>query len=105
MLSSENQQILFQYEYVNYAWGYQHNGFIIDNEGKILTYNNPENWNFREKESNLTEAQVAENISKCKDSGKKISHDELTEIQQLHKKHCFKPGYCTEKCCSRCRNI
>lgn len=74
---SEKQQILFQYEYVNYAWGYQHKGFIIDNQGRILTYTNPENWNFREKELNLTEAQIAENISKCKDTGKKITYDEL----------------------------
>jgi len=27
---SDKQQILFQVDYINYAWGYQHNGFIID---------------------------------------------------------------------------
>jgi len=82
---SENQQILFQYEYVNYAWGYHHNGFIIDNQGRILTYSNPENWNFREKEKNLTEAQVAENISKCKDSGIRVPHDEFMKYSSYIK--------------------
>ena len=49
---------MFQLEYVNYAWGYQHNGFIIDNEGNVLTYSNPENWNFPDKDFSLTESQV-----------------------------------------------
>ena len=30
---NEKQAMLFQVDYVNYAWGYQHNGFIIDNQG------------------------------------------------------------------------
>jgi hypothetical protein len=74
---SEKQTIIFQYEYINYAWGYQHNGFIIDNEGNILTYSNPEDWNFRDKDLLLTEDQVSENTSKCHLSGRKISPGEL----------------------------
>lgn len=79
-LISEKQTIIFQYDYINYAWGYQHNGFIIDNEGKILTYNSPENWNFRDKDMILTEQQVSENISKCQLSGKKIPPEELQKF-------------------------
>jgi ABC-type Fe3+/spermidine/putrescine transport system ATPase subunit len=74
---SEKQKILFQFEYVNYAWGYQHKGFLIDNEGNILTYENPENWNFRDNNQNISEIQVSENISKCSYSGKKIQKEEL----------------------------
>jgi len=74
---SEKQTIIFQYDYINYAWGYQHNGYIIDNEGNILTYNNPEDWNFMDKDMILTDKQVAGNIAKCQASGKKISPDEL----------------------------
>jgi len=75
--STENKTILFQYEYMNYAWGYQHNGFIVDNLGNILTYNNPQNWNFTDKDLMLTEEQVNENISFCKHTGKKIPESEL----------------------------
>lgn len=74
---NEKQKILFQYEYVNYAWGYQHSGFIIDNEGNVLTYENPENWNFQDNSLILSEMQVSENISKCRRSGKKIPQEEL----------------------------
>lgn len=76
-LISDKQEILFQFEYVNYAWGYQHNGFLIDKEGNILTYNNPEGWNFPDKEFGLTVNQVLENINICKLSGKKVSKSEL----------------------------
>lgn len=74
---SKKQEILFQLDYINYAWGYQHDGFIIDNEGKVLTYHNPENWNFPDNNIVLTEDQVEENITKCSVSGKQISSEEL----------------------------
>lgn len=74
---SDKQSILFQLEYLNYAWGYQHNGFIIDNEGNVLTYSNPESWNFPDNNFCLTEKQVAENITKCLPSNKKIEIEEL----------------------------
>jgi hypothetical protein len=74
---SDKQAILFQVEYVNYAWGYQHTGIIIDNEGKVMTYKNPQNWNFPDKEFNLTEGQVNENMRNCEYSGKRIPGDEL----------------------------
>jgi hypothetical protein len=74
---SNKQVILFQFEYVNYAWGYQHNGFIIDNEGNVLTYNNPEYWNFPDNDLNLSENQVTENMRKCFQTEIKIPKEEL----------------------------
>jgi hypothetical protein len=74
---NEKQAILFQVEYINYAWGYQHNGFIIDNEGKVLTYKNPQEWIFPDKDFKLNGNQVHANIEKCLYSGKIIPSDEL----------------------------
>ncbi len=74
---SDKQEILFQFEYLNYAWGYQHKGFIIDYDGNVLIYNNPENWNFPDDDFNLDENQVAGNIASCIQTGKKIPKDEL----------------------------
>jgi len=74
---SEKQEILFQYDYVNYAWGYHHSGFIIDNNGNVLTYNNPENWNFPDNDLGISASQVDENLNKCRHSGKQISKEEL----------------------------
>jgi len=74
---SKKQVILFQYEYINYAWGYQHNGFLIDTAGNVLIYNNPEGWNFPDKDFGLSEIQMRENIDSCSQSGKKIPKEEL----------------------------
>jgi hypothetical protein len=74
---SDNQTILFQVDYFNYAWGYQHHGIIIDNEGNVLTYNNPEDWNFPDNDFSLNESQIAENINKCNQTSKKIPKEEL----------------------------
>ena len=77
---NEKQHILFQYEYINYAWGYNHEGFFIDDEGNIMTYKNPEGWNFHDQNYNLTENQLDENISKCTKSDITISKEELSRF-------------------------
>jgi hypothetical protein len=74
---SEGQEILFQQEYINYAWSLQHYGYIIDRNGNVLTFNKPVKWNFPDKDNKLTERQVKENISSCTLTGKKISKEEL----------------------------
>src|SRR5664279_3089293 len=56
---------------------YVHTGFIIDNQGRILTYNNPPTWNFPDKDFILRENQVRENLGYCLNTGKKITKVEL----------------------------
>ncbi len=34
----ESQTYLFEYEYVNFAWGYAHYGFLIDTRGEMYSY-------------------------------------------------------------------
>jgi hypothetical protein len=74
---SNRQAILFEFEYVNYAWNYQHYGFFIDNEGNVLTYNNPETWNFPDRDLRISEDKVAENLLMCTNSGIRIPKPEL----------------------------
>ena len=82
---NEKQAILFQVDYVNYAWGYQHNGFIIDNEGRVLTYKNPQEWIFPDKDLKLSGSQVHDNIEKCHFSGKTIPREELIKYARYIK--------------------
>jgi hypothetical protein len=77
---SNGQKLLFELSYINNAWTYQHKGFIIDNEGNILTYDNPDKWNFPDDDRLLTEEQVDENLSMCNTSGEKISATELRKF-------------------------
>ena len=41
--------ILFQYEYTNWAWGYSHSGWFIDNQGNVKGYNMPDDWKWPDK--------------------------------------------------------
>ncbi len=74
---SQEQDILFQYEYVNYAWGYHHYGFIIDNKGEVLTFKEPVKWNFADKNHLLTMEQVKENLANCTKTDRMIPKSEL----------------------------
>ena len=72
-----NQNVLFQLDYENYAWGHIHNGFLIDADGNVLKYANPDSWNHPDSTHVLSSAQMAENIKVCIPSGIKISTEEL----------------------------
>jgi hypothetical protein len=61
-LFNENRTAVFMLNYVNYAWGYQNNGYIIDSEGVVKEFNLPENWNYVDDEGYISEADMAENI-------------------------------------------
>ncbi len=74
---SEGQKVLFQVDYINYSSGYVHNGFIIDNEGNVLTYEKPEKWHFPDKNNFLFQHEIVENMLSCKPSGKRIPESEL----------------------------
>jgi hypothetical protein len=40
----ENLPYLYQYEYLNNAWGRVHNGYFIDPKGNRYNYDNPKDW-------------------------------------------------------------
>lgn len=74
---SKSQDILFQMEYINHAWGYAHNGFFIDANGNILTYNLPEKWNFPADDQTITRIAMTENMDICKIADTRIQSEEL----------------------------
>jgi hypothetical protein len=76
---SSRQAILFEYQYVNYASDYKHYGFLIDNEGNVLEYKNPEAWNFPDKDLRISEIQVAENLAFCTHTGITIPKSDLVK--------------------------
>jgi hypothetical protein len=73
----EKQILFFHYDHVNHAWGNQHYGFVIDNEGNVLTYNNPDGWNFADNELVISDKDIEENLMKCTPAGIKVEEQEL----------------------------
>lgn len=39
-----DQEYFFLYEYINYAWGYQHSGWLMDSSGTARYFCVPEKW-------------------------------------------------------------
>lgn len=65
-LYDNNQVTIFEVQYINHAWGYQHSGIIIDQEGKVREFNLPDSWNFCSGGYISAEA-MAENIAQCRE--------------------------------------
>jgi uncharacterized Fe-S cluster protein YjdI len=76
---SNDVELYFQMDYLNYAWGYQHSGYIIKGNGEVLTYDNPEKWNFPDSNFIITADQVAENLAMCSPAGIAIPVNELAK--------------------------
>lgn len=64
-----NQKILFHYEYVNHAWGRQHQGWIIDSAGDVHCYKSPKNWHNCDSigliDASLLESNLLQTDSVC----------------------------------------
>ncbi len=56
------QPVYFEYHYYNYAWGFQENGWLIDREGNIRSFNLPENFRLPDSEGYLDLADLEHNL-------------------------------------------
>jgi hypothetical protein len=74
---SKSQDVLFQMEYISNTSIYTHWGIFIDVNGNILTYSQPERWNFPSKDQIFTKNEVLANVSACRITGVKIPKEEL----------------------------
>ncbi len=61
-LPDDNPKAVFIHEYINYAWGFQHNGYFVDTDGNILEFNLPEKWNRPDDLGYLSAAEMDENL-------------------------------------------
>jgi hypothetical protein len=62
-LADNQPEAVFLCQYVNYAWGYQNSGFIIDTGGNLRNFNLPGTWNYPDSEGYLSEAEMEENLA------------------------------------------
>ena len=56
-----NQLILFQVEHTNNAWGYSHDGILIDSAGNVGYFKYPSNWNSIDSAGYISEEGMIEN--------------------------------------------
>lgn len=81
--SIQNQEIYFQYEYTNYAWGKSHSGWYIDSTGSVLCFNLPDDWNYPDSTGIITQQQIQNNLTKINSVCLNINKSNLIEKIQL----------------------
>ncbi len=79
----ENEKtIYFQFEYINHAWGYVHQGFVIDQNGNIYDYDQPEGWNFAD-DNTISLQEFQQNLNKSEVRLSIVDGEELQRMLAL----------------------
>jgi len=63
-----NRKILFEKHYVNWAWGYQNKGFLVDSLGFVNAFDLSKDsikWNEPDKDGYIGIVEMNENLSYC----------------------------------------
>jgi len=60
-----DQPVLFQYEYINYAWGYRHHGFMISPDGTIHGFRQPTGWREFDSIGLISKSDLEYNLNQC----------------------------------------
>lgn len=72
----------FQYEYVNYAWGFSHSGFTITPSGEVYTFDKNTIWVFAQKDR-LSISDLQKNIAASVKVDTLIIKSDIDRYQQL----------------------
>lgn len=59
----EDQPVLFEYRYVNHAWGYSEHGWLMDAEGDMHRYDFPEDFRLPDSTGYISSADLSYNLS------------------------------------------
>jgi hypothetical protein len=57
--------VVFQYEYYNYAWGFRHQGFLIDHNGHVKGFQQPKKWISMDSSGMISKADLEFNLAQC----------------------------------------
>jgi hypothetical protein len=73
----------FELSYLNYAWGYVRQGWLIDEDGRVLSFHNPKTWNTVEDGGYLTLDALSKNTLYCDSTIRTIPKATLTYYKSL----------------------
>lgn len=79
----EDQPVYFEYHFINYAWGYQDFGWLIDGEGKIRSYEHPDGYNLGTHGNYLSLEQLEYNLEQADSIIGEISRSVLDKKKDL----------------------
>jgi len=80
--SGDTTKLIFQSEYTNYAWGYNHNGWMMDSSGKARSFQKTATWVFPDSIGYISEADMQKNFAACDADLKQISAAEFSSYAE-----------------------
>ena len=88
-ITDHDQTALFEIQYINYAWGYQHSGSIMDASGDVREFDLPSAWNYPDSAGYISKADMEENLAQlgeksCTVNKRDLAYysDKLTNAQK-----------------------
>jgi hypothetical protein len=75
----EDQPVYFQYHYINYAWGYQERGWLIDGDGKVRYFENPDGFRLPDSAGMMSMKDLEFNLSQTDSVITTVEPEELDE--------------------------
>jgi len=79
----EEQPVWFEYHYINHAWGFQENGWLIDGEGNVRVYDLPENYRLGMHGKFLSLEDLEYNLSQTDSVREEIDLADLNQYIQM----------------------
>ncbi len=77
-----SQEVYFEVNYINFAWGKQVGGFLIDNTGAVKKIKDPK-YLAEENKGQLTQNQIKEKLALATEKKKEINLTELAKYTSL----------------------
>jgi len=72
--------LIFQSEYTNYAWGYNHNGWMMDHSGTVKRFQKTAPWVFPDSAGYVSEANMKKNLAACDSVLEYVSSEDLSKF-------------------------
>lgn len=75
-------KLIFQSEYTNYAWGYSHNGWMLDSTGVVRSFQKSAAWIFPDSIGYISEADMKKNLAACDAVVTQVSKTEFSSYAE-----------------------
>ncbi len=72
-----DQPVVFEFEYINHAWGYRHHGFFIEGDGQIRGYGQPKEWRKIDSSGYIRESDLLFNLDQADTVYGRAGEDDL----------------------------
>lgn len=75
---SEPGNLIFQSEYTNYAWGYNHSGWMMDRTGQVKRFQKSAKWVFPDSLGYVSALDMQKNMAACDSVLAQVSAKDFT---------------------------